>query len=148
MAAAARPEAAGGFFPHRFWPMCTGLTEAHRSWPDVHRCRRSTPMSSMLHRSHRCNIAHIGENVFPSDVCRAFPGLDDLVCHLITDGDKGLKAAVRDCLPQAYHATCAFHRAQKLSEQRKTMPLLLKMAEDGRSLYLGPVQRGKSEASE
>ena len=61
-------------------------------------------------------------------LCRAFPGLDDLVCHLITDGDKGLKAAVRHCLPQAYHATCAFHRAQKLSEQRKTMPLLLKMA--------------------
>ena len=55
-------------------------------------------------------------------------GLDELECHLITDGDKGLQAAVRKCLPQAYHATCSYHRAQKLSEPRKTIPLLLKMA--------------------
>ena len=47
---------------------------------------------------------------------------------IFTDGDKGLEAAVRACLPNAYHATCAFHRAQKFSDQTRTMPLFLRMA--------------------
>ena len=65
---------------------------------------------------------------FFTNLCLAFHGLEELVSHIITDGDKGLQNAVRNCLPNAYHASCAFHRSQKLSDQTTTRPLFQKMA--------------------
>ena len=65
---------------------------------------------------------------FFRNVCASLPGLCDMDCHLITDGEKGLSNAVRDVLPKAYHAECAFHRSLKLSHHTTTRPLFLKMA--------------------
>ena len=65
---------------------------------------------------------------FFRNVCASLPGLCDMDCHLITDGEKGLSNAARDVLPKAYHAECAFHRSLKLSHHTTTRPLFLKMA--------------------
>ena len=58
----------------------------------------------------------------------AAPHVKNRDSHVITDGDKGLENAVRSCLPRAFHASCSFHRSQKLSDQTTTRPLFLKMA--------------------
>ena len=61
-------------------------------------------------------------------MCSAYDGISQLHSHVITDGEKGLHDAVRDVLPNAYHAGCSFHRSLKLSNQSVTRPLFLSMA--------------------
>ena len=65
---------------------------------------------------------------FILNLCCAFHQLADVESHIITDGEKGLMNAIRDCLPNAYHASCSFHRSAKLSDHYTTRPLFLKMA--------------------